>query len=64
MGKHNIQADEIYWMPQEPASYAGLLWASKKIHHGETKKKKKRKQKWDLLTLIALDSKTAKINSG
>lgn len=63
MGKHNIQADEIYWMPQEPASYAGLLWASKKIHHGETKKKK-RKQKWDLLTIIALDSKTAKINGG
>ena len=64
MGKHNIQANEIYWMPPEPVSYAGLLWASKKIHHGETKKKKKRKQKWDLLTIIALDSKTAKINSG
>lgn len=63
MGKHNIQADEIYRMPQEPASYAGLLRASKKIHHGETKKKK-RKQKWDLLTIIALDSKTSKINSG
>lgn len=63
MGKHNIQADEIYWMPQEPASYAGLLWASKKIHHGETKKER-RKQKWDLLIIIALDSKTAKINSG
>ena len=46
----------------QPATPAFCEQAKKFIM--EKLKKKKRKQKWDLLTIIALDSKTAKINSG